>query len=142
MPEATIFDQTPLADTLEPETAPEKAGGAGTDLAVVEEVGAGQIVAHLIDQSRARGVELPDQIIKRFGKQIKQQLKQYSPDLIWRAIVLMSHENVLDSPELLPKKIVAVQSGPRRPPTTQKRSATDEAVEGWLALANQIGDAA
>ena len=130
--EATIFDETPLADPIEDEKP-------STDIAVVEEVNAGTIVAALIDQCRARSIELPDEIIGRFGKQIKKHLPKHGHELIWRAIVLMSQENVLDAPELLPKKIVAVQSGPRKFPTTEpRRSATDETVEGWLALADQF----
>lgn len=130
--EATIFDAAPLADPAEEEKP-------STDVAVVGEVTAGAIVAALIDQCRARNIELPDPIIKRFGKQIKLHLPKHGHEVVWRAIVLMSHENVLDAPELLPKKIVAVQSGPRKFPTTEpRRSATDETVEGWLALADQF----
>jgi hypothetical protein len=130
--EATIFDETPLADEIEHEQS------HSTDVAIVKEVNAGAIVAALIDQCRARNVQLPDKIIKRYGREIKDALREYDPNVIWRALVLMSLENVLDSPELLTKKIVAVQSGPRKFPTTVRTSATDEAVEGWLALADQF----
>jgi hypothetical protein len=131
--DATIFDETPLADLVDAEVEE-----TSKEVAVPDEITAGTIVAALIDQCRARNIDLPDTIIKRFGKQIKEHLPKHGHDVIWRAIVLMSHENVLDAPELLAKKIVAVQSGPRKFPTTVRTSATDEAVAGWLAMADQF----
>jgi hypothetical protein len=133
--DATIFDETPLADLVDAEVVDED---TSKEVAIPEEITAGTIVAALIDQCRARNIDLPDTIIKRFGKQIKEHLPKHGHDVIWRAIVLMSHENVLDAPELLAKKIVAVQSGPRKFPTTVRTSATDEAVAGWLAMADQF----
>jgi hypothetical protein len=122
------------------ETADE---GHSTDVAVIEPVTAQTILADLIDECTRCNIKLPKQIIGQYAKRFKDHLDEgYTRDQIWAALVLMGQENVLSKPSYLPNKLVTVQTGPEQYPQRQKRSATDEAVEGWLALADQLGEVA
>jgi hypothetical protein len=110
-----------------------------TDVAVIHPVTAQTILADLIDECKRCNIKLPQQIIGQYAKRFKDHLEEgYTRDQIWAALVIMAQEKVLGKPSYLPNKLVTVQTGPEQYPQRQKRSATDEAVEGWLALAEHF----
>lgn len=120
-----------------------EAGVHSTDIDIAEPVTAQTIVATLIDECQRVGIKLPKQIIGQYAKRIKTHLDEgYTPGQIWAALVLMANDRVLNRPSLLTNKLVTVQHGPERAPVRERRSATDESVEGWLAMADGFGEEA
>jgi len=117
--------------------------GASTALEVVKPVTAQTIVAALVDECKRLDIKLPKQIVGQYATRIKGHLEEdYTPAQIWAALSLMAEEQILGRPSLLTNKLVTVQAGPERAPRREKRSATDEAVEGWLAMAAQFPEGA
>ncbi|NUQ88941.1 MAG: hypothetical protein HOQ43_10815 [Glycomyces artemisiae] len=100
---------------------------------------AGLIVKGFIDRCRAAGFDLPDSLVGRYGKAIKEQLGRFDANLIKAALDIMINERITDRPHLLASKIVVAQAGPALPPARAQRSTTDERVHGWLTLGDDTG---
>lgn len=64
-----------------------------------------------------RGVKLPDRIIKRYAKVIKEAIEDgFGQDVIGAALQSMARDRLFDRPELIKNHLVRVQAGAPLPP--------------------------
>jgi len=139
-------EDAPETDALEGDIVDDetdRGGSASTDIDTTKPVTAQTILAWLIDCCTSAEIDLPGRLKGHYAKEIKTLLDEgQPPQRITAALRLMAEDNILNRPSLLSNKVMTVQTGPERAPRREKRSATDEAVEGWLALADQLGEVA
>lgn len=124
--EGEVVERTPVALFVVPDLAAE--------IAVPDDVNAGQITRQWIDYSAGNGVKLTTTAIKRYGRHVKAALEQgFAPDLIKHALAEMLRDNVASRPALFDNYLIRVQQGPEKPPRRMSQgeaSAARHAPDG------------